>query len=219
MIAVYHNLDSVVSVFKSQGFTIKPGRLHSNNLINAHVKFSNETEVELMSIQGKPTDESAEDYKELLDQMQGGAYIALSGGTARNFSNLLSKQNIGHTLEEHPSWSYVIFPKSSVLCSFFFIESHIAANDASDIFIHSNGSTMINEVWVEGSPQTVKMLKSIGLSLTENNHGSMLAPSERFQTSTGSIILMPIETQGRRPRVRSISFRDAIGRETYKIDD
>ena len=66
VIAVVADLDSTVIAFEELGFTVKKGRLHDNGLLNAHIKFKNNTSFELMSIKGEPTRELAREYTELL---------------------------------------------------------------------------------------------------------------------------------------------------------
>ena len=37
------DLEDAVATYREMGFTIKPGRLHKNGLLNSHIKFSDKT--------------------------------------------------------------------------------------------------------------------------------------------------------------------------------
>ena len=71
------DLDSAAGDFQSLGFTLKPGRLHPNGLLNAHVKFADGTALELMSLAGEPTDAVAVAYQKFLQTGEGGAFLAI----------------------------------------------------------------------------------------------------------------------------------------------
>ena len=83
------DLDSAIIAFEANGFTVKPGRLHQNGLYNAHIKFKDNTSFELMSVKGDPSDEMAKEYKDLLEDGVGGAYLALSGPKRHDLENYL----------------------------------------------------------------------------------------------------------------------------------
>ena len=46
---VVADLDKAEADFRAMGFSIKPGRPHSNGIRNAHVKFPDGTEIELIT--------------------------------------------------------------------------------------------------------------------------------------------------------------------------
>ena len=66
LITVESNLDSAIQVYQKMGFTIKNGRLHDNGMINAHIKFGNNSSFEIMSISGNPKDDMAKKYSALI---------------------------------------------------------------------------------------------------------------------------------------------------------
>src|SRR5687768_8791793 len=76
-IIVVSDLEHAVSAFRNVGFQIKPGRLHANGLLNAHIKFAEGGEIELMTVRGAARDAMARDYAALLEQGDGGVYVAL----------------------------------------------------------------------------------------------------------------------------------------------
>ncbi len=77
------DMDSAAEDFRSLGFTLTPGRLHPNGLLNAHVKFGDGTALELMSLEGEPTDPVAAAYAKFLRTGEGGAYLAIEADPDR----------------------------------------------------------------------------------------------------------------------------------------
>jgi len=49
------DLDRAKADFEALGFVLKPGRLHTNGLRNAHAKFADGTELELITASGQST--------------------------------------------------------------------------------------------------------------------------------------------------------------------
>ena len=94
VITVVTDLDSAVKAFEELGFRVKPGSMHKNGLLNAHIKFKNGTSVELMSVVGEPTDELAKEYAELLIQGERGVYLSLSGMPTGELASRLNELNI-----------------------------------------------------------------------------------------------------------------------------
>ena len=56
------NLERSTDLFKKLGFTLKQGRFHSNGIRNQHIKFSNGTELELITSNSR-NDALSTEYK------------------------------------------------------------------------------------------------------------------------------------------------------------
>src|SRR5512134_3767719 len=76
-IVVVNNLDAASDAFRRAGFRIKRGRLHANGLLNNHIKFRDGTEIELMTVRGRPGDDMARRYAGLMAGGDRGVYVAL----------------------------------------------------------------------------------------------------------------------------------------------
>jgi hypothetical protein len=213
-IAVVANLDSAVMQFKAKGFTFKPGRLHDNGLLNAHIKFPNGTEFELMSVQGTPKDDAARDYLDLLHGHEGGAYLALSGVSLETLDKKITSMGIEHEVENGSAWSYITFPHRSYLSPFFFIEMHISANDSPALLTHHNRSIQIATVWVEGDDRVIHFLKAMGLASSGTITDAKLGRGEKFSTATGTIVVVPPKDVSKRQRITAVSFAGKDGKET-----
>ena len=198
VISVVHDLDMEVEKYERMGFTIKPGTIHDNGLVNAHIKFANNSAFELMSIVGSPNDAIAQRYRSLLDDGEGGVYICLSGIAIERLRLLLSDKGYAYNFAEGKFWSYITFPDDSMLAPFFFIDYHHHFEEDNKYHIHENNCKGFKVISIEGNSETNKFLSDIGLKTDSIQSG-------QFQTHTGSIKV--IEHSGRhRPRILSIVF-------------
>lgn len=218
VITLVSDLDDAVKFYSDQGFTIKHGKLHQNGLKNAHIKFQNKSSFELMSLQGPPTDAIARNYKSLLNEKEGGVYLALSGVKTDSLEILFSTLNIEFESFNGKSWNYVTFPKASPLSHIFFIEYHINSNDPKNLLIHKNGSYRIDEVILEGNDILVNFLFNIGLKSIIKKEKSSLGKGFRFNTHTGDISIIPLKNNTTRPRIKIISFSNQDGQITKRLN-
>ncbi len=158
------DLKKASNQLERMGFTIKPGRIHSNGLLNAHIKFSDQTGLELMTLTKEPSDPVSTAYSEFLEQGPGGAFIALSGIEIKALKAELDKNHIPGSILRSRLWDYLVFPKGSGLDHFFFIAYHKAVIDKPENYTHPNGVTGINRIWVQGDSRLEKLFSLLGLS-------------------------------------------------------
>lgn len=74
---VVPGLDSAKTEYRNAGFTVKEGHLHPNGIHNAHIEFSDATELELISVE-QAGDSTARAYLNFLNEGEGGTFLALS---------------------------------------------------------------------------------------------------------------------------------------------
>lgn len=215
VIAVVVNIDEAIKSYTEKGFTVKKGADHKNGLTNAHIKFSNGSYLELMSIKGEPNDEIARTYVDLLDDGEGGVFIALSGITTAAFQRNLEKLNIEYETKIQQNWTYITFEPSSGIAHFFFIEYHNYISEAKPTPQHKNLATRIESVWVEGEIDVKYFLDGIGL---ESRKDALNTTGGRFITESGEIILVSNKNNHRHPRIRAISFLVFGSSETIRIE-
>ena len=79
VVIVVNDLDKAKRELHELGFVVKPGRLHPNGLRNAFVKFSDETELEFMTVVGQPLDAMSRKYAEFLSVHEGVIYGVFQG--------------------------------------------------------------------------------------------------------------------------------------------
>ncbi len=217
VISVVSDIEKATNSYIEKGFNVKKGRLHQNGLINAHIKFKNNTSFELISIKGTPTDEIAINYLELLSKREGGVFVAISGITTHEMEWKLLELNIKYKTIEGRNWDYITFPKTSSLAHFFFIDSHITINDSADILTHKNETDKILEIYVEGDDYVVEFLKGIGLKYLGKNTDIDYQKGDVFMTETGKIIVIPKEKINERPRVKAILFGKEDNSDSLRI--
>lgn len=217
IISVVADIEESIQDFEEIGFSVKRGTLHSNGLINAHIKFRNHSSFELMSLRGEPEDETASEYKALLEEKEGGVFIVLTGIKTDSLSSVLTVLGIEHNTIPGNLWNYITFPQSSSLAHFFIIEYLYVSNDSEDILNHKNGSEKVSKVYVEGDEQVLKFLSDIGLQFLRKMEETPWGPAVEYPTKTGSIIVVQREDQDKRSRILSVAFSKNDGTETFKF--
>jgi len=207
LITVVADLDSSVKAYEELGFTVKPGRLQANGLLNAHIKFSNNTSLELMSIKGEPTDELALEYAELLKHGEGGVYLALTGIKTAEMESKLGELTIQYNTLPGKNWDYITFPESSSLAHLFFIEYHIKTNDSKEVLAHNNSTNGIETVWIDGDEKVKHLLESLGLKPVRISSDIKLGAGQGYLVGDSNIIVIPSNNLNQRPRIKAISIR------------
>jgi hypothetical protein len=206
MITVVVDLDSAVIAFEDLGFTVKKGRLHDNGLLNAHIKFNNNTSFELMSIKGEPTDELAKEYTELLKSGEGGVFLAVTGISIEALANKLKDLGIDYNIIPGKSWDYLTFTTKSGLAHIFFIDYHIKTIDSREIMTHENSVKGIEVVWIEGDEKVKRLLESLGLKPVRIKSDITFGGGQDYFAGSGSIIVLPRNNPNQRPRIKGVSF-------------
>lgn len=197
-IVVVSDLEDAKKEYSDLGFHIKEGRLHKNGLLNAHIKFANQSSLELMTVIDTPEDAIAREYQKLLAEAQGGVYLALTGHHHDSLKVLLTGLGIAFIETNGKLWSYLSFPSDSYLAHLFFIDYHIDPTSLDDSTDHSNQLNRIRSVALEGGEALYRFLEKMGLNVN--------VATSTFQTETGEIILIAPSQEEKRPRLVSITF-------------
>lgn len=213
VITVVNDLDSAIKVFEKGGFTLKPGRLHKNGLINAHIKFSNGSFFEIMSLQGEAKDDIAKSYEALLKEGEGGVYIALSGLSTKQYTKKLKDLNLEYDVIKNKQWDYIIIPK---IPHIFFIDYHTVITEKEEFCIHTNTSVGIHTVFIRKNEDLINLFKAFNLHPEDDNQ-SFLLGLKVFQTQTGRIIMTNSKNTEKRPRILSVFFGNDKNKEVEKI--
>lgn len=198
VVSVVADLDDTQKELTARGFRIKKGRLHENGLLNAHIKFSNHSSFELMTVKGNPGDAIAKEYQTLMEMAEGGVYLALTGHNHDSLKVLLTNLAVPYIETSGKSWSYLSFPKDSYLAHLFFISYHFDVDALKDPTDHPNKLTRIHSVELEGSEALYQFFENIGLDPDKK--------ASTFHTATGNIILIDPSKLNSRPRLRRITF-------------
>lgn len=211
VILVDTDLNKKCNDFNEMGFSIKQGRSHENGLINAHIKFKNNSSLELMSLEGDPKDEVAKDYESLINKGVKGAYLALTGPTRSRIETLLKNLNLQYRVTAGNLWTYISFPKHSGFEHIFFIIYHFDQKKPENLAAHLNGFDKIQNVTIEGSPSLITLLESFDL-IKENSSQDYT----KFNTKTGNITINPL-IHNERPGIKEIIFGNEFTEGTLQI--
>jgi len=162
VIIAVEDLEQASHDFRGLGFNLKPGRKHKNGLVNAFIKFADNTEIELMSVQGKPGDSTAKSYARFLETAQGGAFIAFTGYDIQTLSKRLQALKIEHRVQRGRLWDYIVFPEDSGLAQVFFIKHQASVAVDPALYSHRNSASGIANVWLESSASLLSLLQALG---------------------------------------------------------
>jgi hypothetical protein len=201
--AVIHGLDHVpVAVrdleqsqadYQALGFVLKPGRPHENGLRNAHVKFADGTEIELITAPAA-TDALAAEYFERVKDGDGPAFLGLY---ARDDAALVKRlAELGLIL----GWNGGIgtFPRSSKLHQLFFAHRQRSASDLAAHFAHANTAVSLADVWLADAAAERDLLAALGaVAKQETACGPFGSTSEVLSLPDGDILFV-----GRAARLR-----------------
>lgn len=202
------DIDSAISYVSRLGFKIKPGTIHSNGLKNVHIKFANDTELELMTVVGQPGDAIAKNYQALINDKTIGAFVAFSGISVDSISAMLEPQNIKHEIIQERSWKYLTFEQGGPLAAIFFIEYGSRLPTNKQYYVHTSRAFAFDFVSLAAGKELRQVLQ-------------LIAPAQatretEFYTPTGTIRYLPIGT-GQRPRIREIQFKHQPNWDVVKI--
>lgn len=206
VVLAVRDLELASAGFTSRGFTLKPGRLHANNLLNRHIKFRDGSSLELMTVRGTPRDAMARDYARLAAEGEGGVYLALS---ARSVAvPKAAAAALGLTVRESSSgpWRFLSFPPASPAAALFFSAGSAVAQDPDSLFDHVPAVEGVTEVWVEGGVELATLLERLGAQRCGSVRGPNGLQGERIALSRGRVVVVPTAA-ARRPRVLGVVLR------------
>lgn len=182
------DLPAAVNEFVQHGFTSKPGRLHANGLLNAHFKFEDGTELELMTLQGEVSDEMSADYEGLISQGGGGAFLALEATQSRTQS--AAAQSGIPTFEfSNLPFHFVTFQQHD-LKSVFAIEYEQPFQEEQHFLTHPNGVVGTKEVWIEAGPGLVNLLEEMGARVCGRSEGPFGEVGIKLAVQNGTIVVV-----------------------------
>ncbi|MFV1885254.1 MAG: VOC family protein [Balneola sp.] len=160
VIVAVSDLGKAADTFIELGFTLKNGRLHRNGLNNKHIKFKDESSLELMTVQGEAKDDMAKAYQQFLNQGEGGIYVAFKAP----FDLVMEKADklgISYQVSFGDPFSYLTF-EDEALRHVFFINYGISFSDPDSITTHRNNTQGIKSVWIQSSSVFIELLISLG---------------------------------------------------------
>jgi hypothetical protein len=184
------DLERSTADFEALGFTLKPGRPHENGLHNAHVKFPDGTEIELITSPAA-TDALSSEYHTWIKTGDGPAYLGIY---APNYGRLVeSVSPLGLTLER--KGGLATFAEDTTLRRVFFASRQYSPTDQPRHFDHANSAFSLTSVWMAGAEAEQRLLQSLdGLPVKEPRCGP-LGSGSVLKMPEGEIIFLPASAQ------------------------
>ena len=195
--AVVHGLDHIPLAvkdleqskadFEALGFVLKPGRPHANGLRNAHAKFPDGTEIELIAAPAA-VDALTSDYRNWLKGGDGPAFLGLY---TPDFNALIERlARFGLALDR--KGDLVTFSESADLRRLFFARRQHSPTDRPEHFAHANTALSLAGVWLAGAVAEQHLLLKLGATPTDNPPcGPFGSGSAVFSLSEGEITFLP----------------------------
>jgi hypothetical protein len=209
------NIDAAAAQFERLGFTLKPGRYHSDGIVNRHAKFPDGTELELITARATGS-ELAAAYRDHLRSGDGPAYLALYvpdlGSVAawlRDAGEAFTQTRRFLSLEEESDLSYLFFAPLGDGSGL-----NRSPTDRPIHFRHENGAIRLTDVWLAGGDfaRERSLLARLGAALRrEPACVPQLVPAEVADLAGSRLLLLPAGMQrvAGRPIVGvTVSVRD-----------
>jgi hypothetical protein len=199
-IIVVNDLEAAATAFHRAGLRVKRRRLHTNGLLNRHIKFRDGSEVELMTVQSPARDELARDYADLLEAGDGGVYVALRVRALTEARRVAAAVGLDTRNSASGAWQFVGFPPASPAAAVFFTSGQVTVQDADSVFAHEPPVSALTEVWVEGGAGLRDLLRGLGAVPCGHARSVDGREGQRWTLSRGSIVVVQAR-DGVRPRV------------------
>ena len=173
------NLERAGERYRELGFTLKPGRPHANGIRNLHAKFSDGTEIELITAPAA-ADALTRVYRQHLRNGDGPAFLALFAA---------QDIDVGRRLEDDrvPVPPYV-----------FFGSGQASPTDRPEHFAHANSAYTITRVWLAGNDLSAerRLLAALGATFRrERVEFPDPVDAELAEFPLGSVALLPAQHQ------------------------
>jgi catechol 2,3-dioxygenase-like lactoylglutathione lyase family enzyme len=185
------DLEGAKASFAALGFALKPGRPHDNGLRNAHAKFPDGTEIELITALAA-TDALASDYYNWLKDGDGPAFL---GFYAPGFGALIERlSRLGLGLNRIGGIG--TFSEPVALRRLFFGHRQNSPTDRPEHFAHANTAFSLSGIWLAGATAEQRLLTNLGaVPLNAPTCGPLGTGSAAFSLPEAEIVFLPESAQ------------------------
>ena len=184
------DLDRASERYRSFGFTLKPGRFHSDGIRNNHIKFPDGSGIELISPPAQPVDELTGEYAARVAEGDGPAFLSLHARDRRQLVAALQAASIAFNQDEF------ITLKDPRLKFLFFDQDNRSPTDLPEHFSHANTAVAMTGVWLaldEPARKSIaKVLRALGaVASTRTVFVPAATRVEGWNVQNGYIALLP----------------------------
>jgi hypothetical protein len=177
---VVADLEKAEADFHAMGFSLKPGRMHADGIRNAHVKFPDGTEIELITAPAVVDSLTAE-YQAKLKDGDGPVYFGLYAPDRAALAARLDAAGIPFQNDE----GLLGFPSESLLHPLFFGNRNKSPTDKPEYFAHANSATRLSALWVGDNQELRALLQKLGAGFAS------MRPCAPICSSKSSIAIFP----------------------------
>jgi hypothetical protein len=216
VVIAVRDLASAVADFRSLGFTLKPGRLHPNGLLNSHVKFADGTAFELMSVERASTDPLAMVYESFLLAGEGGVFVAIEADPAR-VTEAASELGLSSKVTRSGPFTWVTVDDSrrspeGWSSPVFFISYADRTAEPDSILVHDAGARGIGAVQLDATADLADLLIRLGAEACSINPESEMESVVITGLRNAELVLSIHEGERyRRAAVRQVLLYGAPG--------
>jgi catechol 2,3-dioxygenase-like lactoylglutathione lyase family enzyme len=183
------DLNKTSAFFSKIGFTLKPGRFHANGIKNNHIKFSNGTELEIIS-SAKRTDSLSSEYDDFIREGDGPAFAGLYSDnhpalSARLQSLQMPVQHEGNMITFRPGHD---------LHTLFFGSRTPSPTDRLHHFIHKNSSVSLIGAWIAAGNESAWISLFSNLNIDVQQKEKQFPLTQAYKSAVfedGEIYLLP----------------------------
>jgi hypothetical protein len=154
------DLAQAASDFERLGFALKAGHPHDDGIQNRHVKFTDGTEVELITAPAV-TDALTGYYRSFLASGDGAAFLSLYARSLDDAASQLAPTG----LPVHRSGGYLDFPYGHALGYVFFAGLNQSPTDRPEHFAHANTAFTLEGVSLAGESLAAETQMFVALGL------------------------------------------------------
>lgn len=200
------DLERSAADFEALGFVMKPGRPHANGLRNAHAKFLDGTEIELITAPAA-TDPLSSLYHDWLKGGDGPVFLGLYAPEFGTLTERLSR--LGLKLEKKDGLATIVQPRGYE--RLFFAGRQHSPTDRPEHFAHLNTASSLAGVWLAGGAAEQRLLKELGAEpAAEARCGPLGSSVTVLAMHDGGVMFLPASANA--PPDRSIvAARVAVG--------
>jgi hypothetical protein len=206
VVVAVRDLAAAQLTYERLGFSVWPGRRHSNTIANAFVKLMDGTELELLSA-AQPVDVQAARYVAFLEGGDGGAFLALAAGPVGEVARLAYRYGLKSRVQAGRAFDLLSFPDEPGLQHVFFIEYHHRPEIPPAARVHVNGAAALQEVWLEGGTDLKRLLLAVGGRPGDPREGPDELSGEAFLLEDVAIVVVPPAGESVRHRILGVSLR------------
>ncbi len=189
------DLDAAARSYRRLGFTLKPGRVHEDGIRNLHAKFSDGTELELITAPSA-VDDTTRAYVALLAAGEGPAYLGLYAPDLDALLATLAGQSPGY----RRAGALVMRPQSDRLGFLFFGPRNASPTDRPEYFVHANGADGLLGAWLALDDGDSALLRSLlaGVGATVRRERACVPDCVQATVARlagGYVVLLPVARQ------------------------